>query len=71
MSKYKYLAQKPMVIINKRLGLSKQAIRTSSKSHDPLLKALNDGIGEAIEMVLQKFGQMNYLVKARYKKRSK
>ena len=60
MSKYKYLAQKPMVIINKLFGYSKQAIRTTSPNHEPFLKALNDAIGEAIEKVVQKFGGADY-----------
>lgn len=60
MSKYKYLQTKPMVIINKLFGYSIQAIRPTSKNHDPLLKALNDGIGEAIEKVFQKFGGADY-----------
>ena len=53
--KYKYLAKKPMVIINKMLGYSKQAIRTTSPNHEPLLHALNYAIGEAIEKVVYKF----------------
>ena len=56
MSKYKYLETKPMVIINKLFGYSKQAIRPTSKNHEALIKALNDAIGEAIEKVVQKFG---------------
>ena len=58
--KYKYLETKPMVMINKLLGYSKQAIRTTSPNHEPFLKALNDAIGEAIERVVQKFGGADY-----------
>ena len=57
---YKYLKTKLMVIINKSLGYSKQAIRPTSPNHEPLLKALNDAIGEAIEKVVQKFGCKDY-----------
>lgn len=57
--KYKYLQTKIMVILNKRLGLSKQCIRLTSPNHQPLLSALNDAIGEAIEKVVQKFGSFD------------
>ena len=60
MSKYKYLDTKITVMVNKLLGYSKQAIRPTSKNHEPLLKALNDAIGEAIEKVFQKFGGADY-----------
>ena len=60
MSKYKYLDTKITVLVNKLFGYSKQAIRTTSPNHEPLLNALNDAIGEAIEKVVQKFGGADY-----------
>lgn len=60
MSKYKYLDTKITVMVNKLLGYSKQAIRPTSPNHEPLLKALNDAIGEAIEKVVSKFGGAKY-----------
>jgi hypothetical protein len=58
--KYEFLRTKVMVIVNRKLGFSKQAIRTTSSNHVQLLQALNDAIGEAIEKVLAKFGGSRY-----------
>lgn len=58
--KYKYLKAVSMVYISKLLGYRSQGIRADSPSHEPLLKALNDAIGEAIEKVVQKFGGTSY-----------